>query len=123
MARESVGHLRAATVRFPSDARLNALVGELLVKSPEFAGWWAEHDVAVRSSLRKRFAHPDEGELAFFNESMELLGDGLLFMVYVPADEATAEVCKRLAAGAGTLRTGHRPAGRTLRAVGSRPAG
>lgn len=121
MARESVGHLRAATVRFPQDTRLNALVGELLVKSPEFAGWWAEHDVAVRCSPRKRFTHPDEGDLAFFNESMELVGDGLLFMVYVPADPASQEVCRRLADGPVPATAGGTTEKRILRAVPEHP--
>lgn len=124
IARETVAHLRASTVKFPTDARLTTLVGELLVQSPEFAGWWSEHDVATRCSPRKRFAHPTEGELAFVNESMELVGDGLLFMVYVPADEATRAVCARLSATAAedpdaAPVTRETATGGTLRAVGA----
>jgi transcriptional regulator with XRE-family HTH domain len=97
IARETVAYLRATTARYLDDTRLTSLVAELRTHSPEFVTWWDEHNVSVRRSPRKRFAHPTHGELAFFNESMELVGEGLLFMVYVPADEATAATCNTLA--------------------------
>lgn len=97
IARETVAHLRATAARYPDDPRLAVLVGELRAESPEFVTWWDEHDVSVRRSPRKRFSHPTHGELAFFNESMELVGEGLVFMVYVPADPASAATCRTLA--------------------------
>ena len=97
IARETVAHLRATAARYLDDPRLATLVAELRDESPEFVTWWDEHNVSVRRSPRKRFAHPTHGELAFFNEAMELVGEGLLFMVYVPADDSTAATCETLA--------------------------
>lgn len=122
LAREAVGHLRAATAMFPGDARLTNLVGELLVLSPEFALWWMEHDVALQRSRRKRFCHPEEGELAFYNESMEMVGEGLLFMVYLPVDVRTRDVCTRLAARSSLGGPGTVPVDRTLRVLPGRSA-
>lgn len=96
IARENVSYLRATAARYPDDARLAGLVDELRCESTEFATWWDEHDVSVRRLPRKRFAHPTHGELAFFNEAMELVGEGLIFMVYVPADAASAAMCQKL---------------------------
>ncbi|WP_165068308.1 helix-turn-helix transcriptional regulator [Marisediminicola senii] len=96
IAREAVAHLRAAAVRFPHDARLAALLTELRARSPEFVEWWDENQVAVRRSPRKQFTHPTHGEIAFFNEAMELMGEGLLFMVYVPADAVAVATCHAL---------------------------
>jgi hypothetical protein len=40
-----------------------ALVAELRTTSPEFAGLWDEHEVAVRRAATKRFRHPTIGIL------------------------------------------------------------
>ncbi|WP_322410871.1 helix-turn-helix transcriptional regulator [Microbacterium invictum] len=96
IARETVAYLRAAAVRYPDDRRLMSLLAELRAESTEFVDWWNQNDVVVRRSPRKRFAHPTHGEISFTNESMELVGEGLLFMVYVPADAASAMVCRTL---------------------------
>lgn len=98
IAREAVAHLRSASARFPDDARLGELLTELTSESADFRRWWDDHDVSTRRAPRKRFAHPTHGELSFFNEAMELLGEGLLFMVYVPADAVSLRVCTELAA-------------------------
>lgn len=110
MARETVAYLRGASARFPGDPRLAALIDDLRAQSAEFRAWWSEHDVSVRRAPRKRFAHPSHGELSFLNETMELVGEGLLFMVFLPADETTAALCAAI--------TGDRPPPRALRAVG-----
>jgi hypothetical protein len=62
-ARESVADLRAAAARYPGDARVRRLVERLRAASAEFAGLWAEQDVAVRRSARKRVRHPAVGWL------------------------------------------------------------
>lgn len=96
IAKETVAYLRATTARYPDDPRLISLLAELRADSAEFVDWWNQNDVAVRRSPRKRFAHPTHGEISFYNESMELVGEGLLFMVYVPADAASAASCRVL---------------------------
>ena len=39
------------------------MIGELTMRSPEFAEWWADHDVKVLSHGTKRYHHPTAGEL------------------------------------------------------------
>ncbi len=107
IAREAVAHLRGVRAWFPDVWRVQEVLDDLREHSPQFRQWGAEHDVATPRAPRKRFAHPTHGELAFFNESMELAGEGLLSMVYVPADDRTRDACAALA----------RPRSRRLRAV------
>jgi hypothetical protein len=72
MARYSVAVLREAAGRHPRDSALHALIGELSVASPEFASWWAEHDVDARCRGRKRFQHPVVGALDVHIETLQL---------------------------------------------------
>lgn len=104
IAREAVAHLRATAAQYPDDLRLAELLAELRADSPEFESWWGEHTVTVRQTRQKRFAHPTHGEITFHNEAMELIGEGLLFMVYVPADPASARACELLSARPGWKR-------------------
>lgn len=59
--RSGVADLRAAAGRYPDDPSIAELVDELLRTSPEFCELWADHDVAVRRRICKRFEHPDVG--------------------------------------------------------------
>jgi transcriptional regulator with XRE-family HTH domain len=62
-ARESVADLRAASARYPGDSGVRRLVGRLQAASTEFRDLWAEQDVQVRRSARKRLRHPVVGWL------------------------------------------------------------
>ncbi|WP_424638071.1 helix-turn-helix transcriptional regulator [Embleya sp. AB8] len=68
----SVAHLRAIAGTDPDVPGLAALVGELVVKSPEFARLWNRYEVCERSAGHKRFRHPEVGELTLGYEVMEL---------------------------------------------------
>jgi len=72
VARDTVSVLRLAAGRYPDDPELAALIGELTVKSPEFAQWWAAHDVLQRSHGTKRFHHQIVGELTISYEALML---------------------------------------------------
>jgi transcriptional regulator with XRE-family HTH domain len=61
IAREHVGNLRANLARHPDDPRLTALVGELRRRSADFAGWWDDQTVEVRTNGTKRVLHPTAG--------------------------------------------------------------
>ena len=63
-ARECVAYLRMDVARYPRDARLNALVGELSIQDADFRKWWAAHQVALPTFGRKKLRHPRVGELA-----------------------------------------------------------
>jgi transcriptional regulator with XRE-family HTH domain len=62
-ARAQVADLRATLARRPTDPVVRDLVDELVAGSPLFARLWADHDVAVRRSDRKRVMHPVVGML------------------------------------------------------------
>ncbi|GGQ04569.1 transcriptional regulator [Actinomadura coerulea] len=75
-ARDTVADVRMTAVRYPHDAELTGLVGELTVHSPEFASLWAAHpvqDCAVRYT--REFRHPLVGAMTLNNEIMELSND------------------------------------------------
>ncbi|HUQ59056.1 helix-turn-helix transcriptional regulator [Lentzea sp.] len=102
-ARSHVADLRATLARRPA---AQALVAELMA-NPLFARLWAEHDVAVRRSARKRLCHPVVGMLEF---DCEVLGapehDQRLVIHVAPEGSVTArrlDLLVRSAEAAGRL--------------------
>ncbi|MET8331415.1 helix-turn-helix transcriptional regulator [Streptomyces sp. NPDC005181] len=63
VARTAVAQLRMEAAKYPDDARLTALVGELSVQDADFRQWWAAHHVAARTVGTKVLHHPVAGEL------------------------------------------------------------
>ncbi|PTL59368.1 hypothetical protein C7Y72_06720 [Paraconexibacter algicola] len=61
--------------RHPGDPELAALIGELSMKSPEFADWWPEHEVLRRSHGTKRYHHPVIGDLTVSYEALAVPDD------------------------------------------------
>ena len=72
IARDNVASLRMFAGRYPDDPELSALIGELTVKSPEFASWWADHEVLRRGHGSKRYHHPVVGELTINYEALPI---------------------------------------------------
>ena len=62
-ARTSAATLRMEAAQDPDDPQLEALVGELSVRDPDFAAWWGAHQVTTASYGVKRFHHPVVGDL------------------------------------------------------------
>ncbi|MFB6989290.1 helix-turn-helix transcriptional regulator [Streptomyces sp. NPDC056230] len=62
-ARAVVGSLRQIAGRHPEDALLASLVGELSMRSPEFAALWSDHRVRPCEADAYRLRHPLVGEL------------------------------------------------------------
>jgi transcriptional regulator with XRE-family HTH domain len=93
VARDNVAVLRLEAGRHPNDAELSGLIGELTVKSPEFAAWWAEHEVLRRSHGTKRYHHPVVGALTVTYEALALPDDPeqTLFVYSVEPGSASAE--------------------------------
>ncbi|SBN61549.1 Helix-turn-helix domain-containing protein [Curtobacterium sp. 9128] len=82
-ARDSVAILRAAAVANPCEPGLVTLVGELSTRSEEFRTWWAEHDVRMHRTGKKRIDHPVVGALELDYEALELVADpGLTMFTY-----------------------------------------
>ncbi|MGA4846771.1 helix-turn-helix transcriptional regulator [Streptomyces sp. G5(2025)] len=72
MAAHSAGHLRAVAGADPDMPELAQLVGELVVKSPEFARLWERYDVKERGGGEKHFRHPEVGSLCLSFEVMTI---------------------------------------------------
>jgi transcriptional regulator with XRE-family HTH domain len=96
VARESIAHLRIACGRYPDDAGLAGLVGELSVKSEDFRRLWSKHDVKEKGFGRKRLYHPAVGELVLDYEALALSdGGGKTLVTYTaepgsPSEQALA---------------------------------
>lgn len=75
VAKELVAHLRSEAGRNPYDTGLSDVVGELSTRSPEFATWWAAHNVRYHQTGTKKLHHPLVGELELAYEVMDLSAD------------------------------------------------
>ncbi len=71
-ARNVVGKLRLAAGRHPDDPRLASLIGELTMKSPEFAAMWAEHGVRKWALAAYRMHHPVVGRMELNLQSLNV---------------------------------------------------
>ncbi|MEU9330778.1 helix-turn-helix transcriptional regulator [Streptomyces canus] len=71
-ARGCVAHLRALAGTDPEAPELTRLVGELVLRSSEFAGLWKRYDVKNRSYGKKAFHHPEVGALTLGYQSLQL---------------------------------------------------
>ncbi|WP_102192757.1 helix-turn-helix transcriptional regulator [Microbacterium aurantiacum] len=71
-AEVAVASMRYAAARFADDRHLAELIGELSLKSPEFASLWAGHSVRLCTSGNKRFRHPAIGDLSLDYEVLHL---------------------------------------------------
>lgn len=68
-AENCVASLRASSDGDLEEPRLVALVGELSLKSADFARLWARHDVRAKSAESKLYHHPLVGDLELTYES------------------------------------------------------
>ncbi|MFE0099436.1 helix-turn-helix transcriptional regulator [Streptomyces sp. NPDC059009] len=104
---KSVAHLRAVGGTDLDSPELTSLVGELLLKSPEFASIWDQYDVCERGGGVKCFQHPKVGEMTLTYEVMKLARTaGQRLVVYqAPTGGADEEAMLKLD-GAAASRTG-----------------
>ncbi|WP_435110935.1 helix-turn-helix transcriptional regulator [Nocardiopsis synnemataformans] len=70
--RGCVARLRTLAGTDPDAPDLTQLVGELLLKSPDFARLWERYEVRGHSHGKKVFHHPDVGDLSLDYQSMQL---------------------------------------------------
>ncbi|TDC73628.1 helix-turn-helix transcriptional regulator [Streptomyces hainanensis] len=83
-----VGSLRALAGTDPDAPDLAHLVGELLLKSPDFASLWERYDVRGRPFGHKVFHHPTVGTIRLSYQGMDLEGTpGQRLGVYVAEPE------------------------------------
>ena len=67
-----VAHLRAVAGADPDAPDLAGLIGELMVKSPDFGRLWDRYEVRRMGDGEKVFRHPVVGTITLAHESLEL---------------------------------------------------
>jgi transcriptional regulator with XRE-family HTH domain len=92
-AARAVASLRLVAGRHRDDRELADLVGELTVKSDDFASLWSSHPVYNCQSGLKRFQHPEVGEFELEFEILHLpddTGHRILTYTAIPATPSHA---------------------------------
>lgn len=98
VARDTVGVVRSAFARHPLDSGLLELVAELSSRSPLFVELWGEQHVNEKILARKRFLHPDAGEIDVdVHPLVAPDAEGQMLIFYVPRDEASRRAISNLA--------------------------
>ncbi|AXB42491.1 helix-turn-helix domain-containing protein [Amycolatopsis albispora] len=97
LARIHVAYLRLTAGRFPTDARLAALIGELTMRSDEFAALWATGEVADCTVGPMHLRHPTVGALdVTYQVWLQPDSPGHRLEIYTPDDPATADALRIL---------------------------
>lgn len=94
-AKAVVENLRMVAGRHPDDTLLTSLIGELTVKSPEFAAMWTGHRVHPCDFARHEMRHPLVGTLTVTQQSLDLpqaLDQHLVLAVTEPGSPSRAAV-------------------------------
>jgi transcriptional regulator with XRE-family HTH domain len=99
VARDHVHVLRMAAAAQPRNQRIATLIGELMVRSPEFPAWWSEHRVHERTTGTKRIHHDLVGDLELQYDIFASVADpGMHMLVYsAPSGSPSAERLRLLA--------------------------
>ncbi|UMP07034.1 hypothetical protein MJQ72_20445 [Amycolatopsis sp. EV170708-02-1] len=99
VAAETVAFLRLEAGQYPNDPRLAALIGELTMRSKDFARLWAKHPLQDKTHGSKTIVHPIVGELDLAHETCVLPGDParLLVAYTAAAGSPTADRLRLLA--------------------------
>ncbi|NUO97465.1 MAG: transcriptional regulator, partial [Nonomuraea sp.] len=98
LARTHVAYLRLTAGRYPTDARLAELIGELAMRSTDFARLWATGDVADCTVGTMRLRHPTVGGITI-DYQMWLQPDSPdhRLEVFTPNDSGSADALRLLA--------------------------
>jgi transcriptional regulator with XRE-family HTH domain len=92
LARVHVAYLRLTAGRYPRDARLAELIGELSINSPQFATMWAQGDVVDCVAGTMLVSHPALGPLDIdYQVWLQPDSPDHRLEVYTPNDPASAE--------------------------------
>ncbi|MCT2594634.1 helix-turn-helix transcriptional regulator [Streptomyces sp. N2-109] len=104
-ASDVVAWLRLDAGCHTDDPQLNALIGELSVKSPDFRRLWAKHNVQEKSYGTKELRHPLVGRLELSFEVLKLPGDQSQELVayHAAPGSASSEALRLLASWAAEM--------------------
>ncbi|MFF0746476.1 helix-turn-helix domain-containing protein [Streptomyces sp. NPDC004111] len=98
LARAHVAYLRLTAGRYPDDARLAELIGELAMKSQEFARLWATGDVADCTVGTQLLRHPTVGGLDVdYQVWLQPESPDHRLEIYTPNGPASADALRLLA--------------------------
>lgn len=97
--RAVVGHLRMVAGRYPGDPQLTSLLGELTMRSSEFARLWADHTVGSCEGSTYTLHHPLVGAMTVQQQTLHpaSASDQQLVTFTVEPDTASAEAMHLLA--------------------------
>ncbi|MCD9196123.1 helix-turn-helix domain-containing protein [Streptomyces albireticuli] len=99
LARTHVAYLRLTAGRYPSDARLAELIGELAMRSGDFARLWAKGEVADCTVGTMRLRHPTVGGVDVeYQVWLQPDSPDHRLEVYTPGDRASADALGLLSA-------------------------
>lgn len=95
----AVASLRFIAARHQDDLALTHLIGELTLRSPDFAALWAKHPVQRCVNGVKRFRHPEVGDLDLGFEVLHLPGaNGQRMLTHTAAPGSAAAAALSLLA-------------------------
>jgi transcriptional regulator with XRE-family HTH domain len=98
LARIHVAYLRLTAGRYPTDARLAALIGELTMRSDDFASLWAGGDVADCTIGTMHLRHPTVGAVSVdYQIWLQPDSPGHRLEIHTPNDPASADALRLLA--------------------------
>jgi transcriptional regulator with XRE-family HTH domain len=89
-ARNVASYLRMASSDQPDDPQLAELIGELSIKSAEFARIWAAHPVSECVHGVREYHHPVVGHLTLNEESLRLPDDPGQRLIFSAATAGTS---------------------------------
>jgi transcriptional regulator with XRE-family HTH domain len=93
----AVASLRIPASRDADDRELATLIGELAMRSEEFAALWAGHPVASHAYGTRHLRHPEVGELTLELETLDLAdGTGHRLVTYTAAHGSPSDAALRL---------------------------
>ncbi|MBF4997311.1 helix-turn-helix domain-containing protein [Nocardia sp. BSTN01] len=96
-ARSVIAQFRAEAALRPADGRSDELVAELISHSPEFACWWAAHEVRRGDARSCVFRHPQAGEVRTRLVQLRLVAQPWFKLVtHLPEGEGTVDRLRAL---------------------------
>lgn len=101
-AKAVVANLRYAAGRHPEDALLAALIGELSMRSTEFATMWADHRARPCTVGEHRMRHPLLGTMTVSQQALRLTDDQIMVVATAPAGSADHTALRLLAQATAT---------------------
>ncbi|MEW9531771.1 helix-turn-helix domain-containing protein [Microbispora sp. NPDC049125] len=112
-ARAVVATLRMVSGRHPDDPLLAALLGELTVKSPEFAAMWADHRVKAGGDAVYEMRHPLVGTMRVTQQTLWTADDQTVVVATTepgsPSHAAMTLLVHSAAAGRASAAQDHQP--------------